>query len=111
MIYDNIFIKFKSGISLEKALLIFEELQSKHVTPIKYKIVQTINCTEIDVENVLKSGQISSVCHGYISCSQNGIWGCIALCTDSLTMLLYTAGHQIPLYYSIICNQIKIPLQ
>ena len=102
MIYNNIFIKYKPDMSLQNAISLFKELKTRAVSPIKYRIVEMVCCTETDIENVLKSGKLLKTCHGYISNSQNGIWGCIALYSKSALLLLYTSGHQTPLYFSVI---------
>ena len=104
MVYNNIFIKYKLNTSLKKAVSIFKKLQMEQISPIKYNVVQMIRCTETDIENILRSGQLSPAYNGYLSISQNGVWGCIALYSDSLMMLLYTSGHQTPLYFSLICD-------
>lgn len=104
-------------MSLNRATQLCNHLNTKNIKPLSFKVRQILRCNLSDIENVFVSGALPSEANGYLSISINGIWQCIVLQTNGMILIVYTAGHQSPMYISVvselapISSHTKMPLQ
>ena len=109
MLYEARFVKFQQNMSLKHTIQICNNLNSIDIKPIFFTVKQRIKCNLSDIENLFISGKLPQFIDGSISKSCNGVWQCIVLQSDSMCLVVYTAGHQSPLYMSIVTTLTSLP--
>ena len=108
MLYEAKFVKFRPNMSLNYATLLCNNLNAKNIKPLCFEVKQIIKCNLSDIENVFFFGVLPRHINGYSSISLNGIWQCIVLQTKSVLLIVYTAGHQTPMYVSVASDLMPI---
>ena len=101
MLYEAKFVKFRPDMSFSHATQLCNDLNVKNVKPLCFGVKQIVKCNLSDIENVFCFGVLPRHINGYSSISLNGIWQCIVLQTKSVLLIVYTAGHQTPMYVSV----------
>lgn len=61
-----------------------------------------ISCNNNDVYQLLYYGKIPNTVSGTASFSHEGMWHCIGFAYGQFIIVVYTGGHNTPLYISII---------
>lgn len=101
MTLSTVFVKYKPHMSLEGTLSLCNKIKAKNIKSIKYRIIQIVKCSTIDIETILQTGKLPDTLVGYKSILNCGVWDCIVLNSNSLFLIIYTSGHQTPLYISL----------
>ena len=108
MLYEAKFVKFRPDMSLSRATQLYNDLNAKNIKPLCFEVKQIVKCKLSDIENVFLSGILPRHIDGYLSTSLNGIWQCIVLQAESVQLIVYTAGHQTPMYVSLASDLMPI---
>lgn len=108
MLYEANFIKFRPDMTLNYATKLCNHLNVKNIKPLCFGVKEIVKCNLSDIENVFFSGVLSQNINGYLSISLNGVWQCIVLQAKTVLLIVYTAGHQTPMYVSVASNLIPI---
>lgn len=101
LLYKANFIKFHQDLSLKYATQLCNQLKTKHIKPLNFKVKQIVKCNLSDIEEVFASCLLPKKAKGYLSTTVENVWQCIVLKAEDVTLIVYTSGHQAPMYISV----------
>lgn len=104
LLYKANFIKFRQDLSLKYAMQLCNQLKTQHIKPLDFKVKQVVKCNVSDIEEVFTSCLLPKKAKGYLSTTIENIWQCIVLQAKDITLIVYTSGHQAPMYISVAPN-------
>lgn len=101
MIYNAHFIKYRESLTLDTLIGKCNRLQQRGIKKIPFYMSNTISCNSYDICRLLLHGKLPDIISGTTSYSHNGMWHCIGFIYEQFTIVVYTGGHNTPLYISI----------
>lgn len=91
-------------MTLQHTIQQCKNLDEKNITPLTFEAAQILYCDLSDIKGIFNTGVLPQKINGCSSISRNGIWQCIVLKATELVLIVYTAGHQSPMYISVTQN-------
>lgn len=102
-----LFAKYNQKTEIANAIKKIDDLKKSGATPIVYDVLAECVCSEDELNGIFLCGSIEYIADAFdwailSTENSNGIWQCIKLTCEPISVLIFTAGTSDLLYYSIL---------
>lgn len=104
---QTVFAKYHKGLKLSQGIEIINHLKSNGACLTNYYVHCECFCTQEELKSMFEKNSISVIDtiadQGICSITNTvGIWSCIKLISNKVTLVIYTAGADNIMYYSFL---------